>query len=459
MQQRRKHFSAVIGALGFFVCLMVVFNIVGGHMVGENKKQLAANLVSANERGMALAAFKSALLDRLILLEGLQDGSLAAEQSVPLERAAQRLAELEFAGQDLSLKDNLLKAARNVETPASHQIIPAASGKLEQAMSSQVARSLAAASRGDERIRITLSAINVVALRLVVTVAYRITRGIVIPLRSAVTIAGQVAKGDLTVRINTAGKNEIGSLTRTLLQMSSNLAQLVPRVRHGAHGCLSIAQEIVRNNRQLSSRTDVQAAALKQAATIVEEMARFMQGSAELGVVASSIASAARTSAKTSSMAMTQLVRAMRSIRDQSHRVVTINSVIDNIALQTNLIALNAAVEATRAEAHGRGFAVVAAEVRALAQRSAAAAKEINQLIAAAVELPNLPVRNYDDRVTRHSRSLPSNTAQLKSQMPTWLRSLDVIASARIPASRRIRDCHGRYYNFHPLDKPADWQD
>lgn len=252
-------------AFGFFICLMVVFNIVGGHMVGQNKQRLAQQSGWVSERMDAVAVLKTAILYRLTGAQHGVDNSTSGNYPPYLPGATQGLANLQFTDREAGLvaalldgcrqlqhepigsgngprRDNLPLVTGTNETVVLQGIVTSAE-KLEKALSSQARLSLADASLADERVRKVLTTINVVALTLVVMVAYRITRGIVAPLRHAVTIADMVASGDLTARIDSVGKNEIGILICTLGRMSTNLAHLVQRVRHGADSSLVIAQE------------------------------------------------------------------------------------------------------------------------------------------------------------------------------------------------------------------------
>ena len=216
--------------------------------------------------------------------------------------------------------------------------------------------------------------------------AWLLTRSITRPLRQAVHAAEQVAAGDLTVDIDSKGTDETGALLRALGHMNTSLSKIVDEVRSGTQTISGASSEIAAGSFDLSSRTEQQAAALEETAASMEELTGTVRQNADNARQANQLAIAASSVATQAGQAVDQVVATMGSINDSSRKIVDIISVIDGIAFQTNILALNAAVEAARAGEQGRGFAVVASEVRTLAQRSAAAAKEIKQLIGDSVE-------------------------------------------------------------------------
>lgn len=225
----------------------------------------------------------------------------------------------------------------------------------------------------------------VVALILAVVIGMMLIRSILGPLNEAITIANAVAAGDLTSRINVNSTNETGRLLQTLQQMNDNLIDLVGKVRSGTDSIFTASGEIASGNSDLSQRTEEQASSLEETASSMEELTSTVKQNADNARQANQLASGASEVAVKGGTVVGEVVRTMSEINESSKKIVDIISVIDGIAFQTNILALNAAVEAARAGEQGRGFAVVATEVRTLAQRSAAAAKEIKELISDSV--------------------------------------------------------------------------
>jgi methyl-accepting chemotaxis protein len=212
-------------------------------------------------------------------------------------------------------------------------------------------------------------------------VTWWLVRSIIHPLNLAVTIAQTVASGDLTSHIVVTGKDETGQLLQALKDMNHSLVKIVTEVRGGTESIAEGSREIAIGNLDLSSRTEEQASSLQKTAAAMEELISTVQQNADNARQANQLAVSASEVALKGGTAVSQVIGTMTSINDSSKKIVDIIGVIDGIAFQTNILALNAAVEAARAGEQGRGFAVVATEVRNLAQRSAAAAKEIKGLI------------------------------------------------------------------------------
>jgi len=216
--------------------------------------------------------------------------------------------------------------------------------------------------------------------------AFFISRSIVRPLGDAVKVAETVAAGDLTSRIEVQSRDETGQLMRALKNMNDSLAKVVGEVRTGTDTIATASGQIATGNQDLSSRTEEQASSLEQTAASMEELTSTVKQNADNARQANQLAVSASEVAVKGGSVVGQVVDTMGSINASSRKIVDIIGVIDGIAFQTNILALNAAVEAARAGEQGRGFAVVASEVRSLAQRSAAAAKEIKTLIGDSVD-------------------------------------------------------------------------
>ncbi len=213
-----------------------------------------------------------------------------------------------------------------------------------------------------------------------------ITRSIVRPLSEAAKATREVANGNLAVTLQANSKDETGQLLRALSEMTQNLRSLVGDVAAGAHTVSDTSTQIAQGNVDLSQRTEEQASTLEETASSMEELTSTVTQNAQNARQASQLAVDASEVARKGGQVVGQVVATMEGISESSRKIADIIGVIDGIAFQTNILALNAAVEAARAGEQGRGFAVVAAEVRNLAQRSAAAAKEIKTLIGDSVD-------------------------------------------------------------------------
>lgn len=225
-----------------------------------------------------------------------------------------------------------------------------------------------------------------VGLVTAVVTGVMVSRSVTRPISQAVGIAQTIADGNLSLPIDVHGNDETALLVQSLKSMRDSLADIVARVRVGTDTIATASSEIAIGNLDLSSRTEQQAASLEETASSMEELTSTVKQNADNAKQANHLAATASDVAVKGGAVVSQVVDTMGSINASAKKIVDIIAVIDGIAFQTNILALNAAVEAARAGEQGRGFAVVASEVRNLAQRSAAAAKEIKVLIGDSVE-------------------------------------------------------------------------
>ena len=223
-------------------------------------------------------------------------------------------------------------------------------------------------------------------LVLIIIGAYYLIRSIRMPLAQANGMARRIAMGDLSSRASSDTRSdEFGQLLHSLEEMRTSLARMVHDVRQSADSIAVASSQIASGNQDISARTEAASSILEQTAAAMEEFTSTIQQIDGTARQVSQLASSASDVAQRGGSVVSQVISTMTEIQSSSHKIADIIGVIDGIAFQTNILALNAAVEAARAGEQGRGFAVVASEVRALAGRSAQAAKEIKELIGASV--------------------------------------------------------------------------
>jgi methyl-accepting chemotaxis protein len=203
----------------------------------------------------------------------------------------------------------------------------------------------------------------------------------VIDFRHVRTVMAETAKGNLRAHVQVRGKDELADLASQMESMIRNLSAMVAEVRSNSALVAYAGKSLAVGNRELADRTEQQAANLEQTAASVQELSSTVQQNAQTAGDSDTQASRVRDIAETGAQAMVSAVQSVEAIQKSAQKMNEIIGVIDSLAFQTNILALNAAVEAARAGEQGRGFAVVAAEVRSLAQRSAASSREIRELI------------------------------------------------------------------------------
>ncbi len=234
--------------------------------------------------------------------------------------------------------------------------------------------------------RLPLAASLAVAAGVAAASTWNIWRLAIRPLRNLVDEANRLASGDLAGEANSAARGAIGDLRRALMQLSVNLRTVILDTRAGIACVRDAAREIAAGNQDLSSRTESQASSLQQTAASMEQIAGSNRQSTASTLEGARLASETAKVAQRSQQAVTAVAQTMDGITRSSDRIHEIIQVVEGVAFQTNILSLNAAVEAARAGEAGRGFAVVAAEVRALAQRTSTAVREIRQIIAQSSE-------------------------------------------------------------------------
>ena len=330
-------------------------------------------------------------------LDDYTKASATLHQLIKLEQGKNILARIDTAqNETMPMLENIKKlglANQSAEaTTALIKQVPAASrwqGAIEEMLSHQAdnnKKGVEEAARVYANARMLLIGMGGLAIVLGALVAWSATRSITIPMQSALHVARTVAAGDLNSRVEVHSTDETGQLLLALVDMNASLQNIVGQVRSGTDLIATASSQIASGNLDLSSRTEQQASSLEETASSMEELTGTVKQNADNARQANQLAVSASDVAVRGGQVVSQVVDTMESINASAKKIVDIIGVIDGIAFQTNILALNAAVEAARAGEQGRGFAVVASEVRNLAQRSAAAAKEIKALIGDSVD-------------------------------------------------------------------------
>ncbi|MDR9467679.1 methyl-accepting chemotaxis protein [Marinospirillum sp.] len=221
----------------------------------------------------------------------------------------------------------------------------------------------------------------IIGVLIACVVGWLLIRAIVTPLNRAVGHFNNMADGNLNNKITIEHDDEIGKVMHAMVRMQDNLREMVGDIKSSVDAITTASSEIAAGNTDLSQRTEEQASSLEETASSLEELTSTVKQNADNARQANQLSSSASEVAEKGGANVSEAVTRMQELTASAEKMSEIITVIDGIAFQTNILALNAAVEAARAGEQGRGFAVVAGEVRSLAQRSAAAAKEIQELI------------------------------------------------------------------------------
>jgi len=334
--------------------------------------------IAVTEGSDASRALATNGLNQLLALQSsLDKGALDSRAGIDID-ALRKHAKAFIAEKDVSVS--------NTEAIKALGLVTTDGAKLRDALMRDEVEARANARRAATLTRLLLICAALISIAGTAAIFWVFFHRVARPLRRAVTVAERISGGDLSQSISTDGAGEAAPLMKSLDIMQQRLSSLAQQVRETTGSVVASAQQVNGGNSDLSQRTQQQASTLEQTAASMEQITASAREVADNTRRANEVSHKATGAARSGGTVVAHTVEKFGLIQESSRRIAEIIGVIDSIAFQTNILALNAAVEAARAGDQGRGFAVVAAEVRALAQRSATAAREIKALITTSVD-------------------------------------------------------------------------
>jgi methyl-accepting chemotaxis protein len=364
--------------------------------------QLNALAVSAEDRAKEMQRITAEGKETLVQAEELEKTQRNPETK-KLAGTIRELVEKYGRGHEQVVRlsqEGKLDAMKELIQGEERKVQRAAAAEVESFLKIQAERNskAEALTEQEQKAAITLMvSLLTCALAFAAFIAVLIARSITRPVAEAVRIAESLATGDLRQNVEVRSSDEIGRLMAALKGTVGQLSGIVGRIKETSDMVTTASREIAQGNTDLSTRTEEQASALEETSASMQQMTATVSQNAQNASKANELAAQAAGVAMKGGEVVREAVGTMNGITASSKKIADIIGVIDGIAFQTNILALNAAVEAARAGEQGRGFAVVASEVRSLAQRSAAAAKEIKDLITESVSKVDAGSRQVND--------------------------------------------------------------